>query len=57
MTFLRRGPWKARSPWKGRGPWCAKGPFGGNETPAQVLELETGDQLLTEDGGLILLES
>jgi hypothetical protein len=30
---------------------------GGNETPAQVLELETGDELLTEDGGLILLES
>jgi hypothetical protein len=31
MTFLRRGPWKARSPWKGRGPWCAKGPFGVND--------------------------
>jgi len=30
---------------------------GDNATPAQVLELETGDELLTEDGGLILLES
>jgi hypothetical protein len=33
MTFLRRGPWKARSPWKGRGPWCAKSPWGVADIP------------------------